>query len=101
MLYQFVLQCITLDLQLTRHELDTHKQSLTNMEAMFQTKVNQMKQELGSANAQGMKLHEEVLSKTQQVKQYKKQVDQLKEELEAYRQQSEVHKEQVCVYVTI
>ena len=46
-------------------------------------------------------LQEDVMSKTQQVKQYKKQIDQLGTEVATYREQAEVHKSQVrgSVYV--
>ena len=41
-------------------------------------------------------LQEEVLCKTQQVKQYKKQVDQYKEEVKAHKQAAEMQIKQVC-----
>ena len=44
-------------------------------------------------------LQEEVLSKTQQVKQYKKQVDQYKEEVKALKQVTEMQMKQVNTYV--
>ena len=41
------------------------------------------------------KLHEDVLAKTQQVKQYKKQVDGLKAEVTKYKSQKPAAKEEV------
>lgn len=38
---------------------------------------------------------EDVMSKTQQVKQYKKQIDQLNSELSVYKEQAAAHKTQV------
>ena len=38
---------------------------------------------------------EDVMSKTQQVKQYKKQIDQLTSEMSVYKEQAAVHKNQV------
>ena len=40
-------------------------------------------------------LQEDVMSKTQQVKQYKKQIDQLGTEVATYKEQAEAHKSQV------
>ena len=38
---------------------------------------------------------EDVMSKTQQVKQYKKQIDQLNSEMSVYKEQAAAHKNQV------
>ena len=93
-------------------ELAQHKDQLANMEQLFKAQQQQHKSQLEQANqlqrsqleevrqqqrqaykqlddaiTNNDKLNDDVLAKTQQVKQYKKQVDGLKTELAKYRSQ--------------
>jgi len=100
------------DFEKVQLQLVQHKEQLENMEQLFQAQQQEHKDQLEQANrlqrtqledvhrqlrkanqqldqavTDNEKLHDDVLAKTQQVKQYKKQVDGLKAEVTKYKSQ--------------
>ena len=106
-----------------QQQLVQHKDKMANMEQLFHAqqreykaqldqsnqlqrtqledvhrRLRQANQQLDQAVTDNEKLNDDVLAKTQQVKQYKKQVDGLKAELTKYKSQRPATKEEVsCV----
>ena len=106
-------------------QLVQHKEQVANMEQVFQAQQQEYKAQLEQANrlqrtqledvhrqlrkanqqldqavTDNEKLNDDVLAKTQQVKQYKKQVDGLKAEVAKYKSQKPATMEEVgCVFV--
>ena len=100
--YQHQLQSVVTQLNLTSQDLLKHKQTLATTETLLHSQIEQLSERLSQRDQQvaaiakgNDRLQEEVLSKTQQVKQYKKQVDQYKEEAKAHKQASEMQIKQV------
>ena len=86
----------------TSQDLKKHKETLATTETLLHSQIEQLSDRLSEKDRQvaaiGVEndhLQEEVLSKTQQVKQYKKQVDQYKQEVGAHKQAAEMQMKQV------
>ena len=97
-------------LNLTSQDLQKHKETLATTELLLHSQIEQLNDHLSERDrqvaaiaAENDHLHEEVLCKTQQVKQYKKQVDQYKEEVKAHKLATEMQIKQVhtCAYRSI
>ena len=110
--YQHQLQSMVTQLNLTSQDLQKHKETLATTETLLHSQIEQLSDRLSERDrqvaaiaAENDRLQEEVLSKTQQVKQYKKQVDQYKEEVKALKQATEMKIKQVhtrtCAYISI
>ena len=106
--YQYQLQSMVTQLNHTSQDLQKHKETLATTETLLHSHIEQLSQRLSEKDRQlaaiakeNDHLQEEVLAKTQQVKQYKKQVDQYKQEVGALKQDSEMKIRQVhtCTYI--
>ena len=92
-------------MQLFQSKQREHRAQLEQANQLQQSQLKEIQRQLRKANQQldqattdNEKLQEDVLAKTQQVKQYKKQVDGLKAELTKYKSQRPATKEEVsCV----
>jgi len=100
--YQHQLQSMVTQLNHTAQDLQKHKETLATTETLLHSQIEQLSerisdkdQQLATIAAENERLQEEVLSKTQQVKQYKKQVDQYKKEVGAHQQATEIKIKQV------
>ena len=81
--------------QLLQAQQQEHKAQLVQANQLQRTQLEDVHQQLYQALTDNEKLNDDVLTKAQQVKQYKKQVDGLKAEKENYKSQ---RKEEVsCV----
>ena len=74
--------------------LYVYAQVYPQLEQLY-AQLSEKDQQVAAVANSNDRLQEEVLSTTQQVKQYKKQVDQYKEEVEANRRCAEIRMEQV------
>ena len=100
--YQHQLQSMVTQLNNTSQDLQKHKETLATTETLLHSQIEQLSerirdkdQQLATIAAENECLQEEVLSKTQQVKQDKKQVDQYKKEVGAHQQATEIKIKQV------
>jgi len=103
--YQHQLQSMVTQLNNTSQDLQKHKETLATTETLLHSQIEQLSDRLSEKDRQvaaigveNDRLQEEVLSKTQQVKQYKKQVDQYKQEVAALKQSAEMQIKQVCTH---
>ena len=121
-------QQVMMDYDTMQLQLVQHKEQVANMDQLFQAQQQEHKAQLEQANrlqrtqleevhrqlkianqqldkavTENDKLNDDVLAKTQQVKQYKKQVDGLKAEVTKYKPQrpaQTIYMEEVgCVFV--
>ena len=90
--------------QLLQTQQQEHKAQLEQANQLQQTQLEDVHQQLKQANQQldqavtdNEKLNEDVLAKTQQVKQYKKQVDGLKAEVMKYKSRVTSNQEVGCM----
>ena len=93
----------TQELEHTKNDLLRHKDTLSTTETLLHSQIDQLSErlcarelEVATFANENQELRQEVLSKTQQVKQYKKQVDQYKEQVGAFTHQAELQIQQVC-----
>ena len=105
--YKHQVESMVKQLSETAQDLQNHKETLATTETVMHSKLEQLSDllceknlEMAAIVAKNDHLQEEVLSKTQQVEQYKKQVDQYKQEVGALKQSAQMEIQQVHTCIT-
>jgi len=105
--YKHQVESMVKQLSETARDLQNHKETLATTETVMHSKLEQLSDllceknlEMAAIVAKNDHLQEEVLSKTQQVEQYKKQVDQYKQEVGALKQSAQMEVQQVHTCIT-
>ena len=83
------------ELESTLCDLQKHKTSLQDTEHLLFSQRKELETEIATLKKAKRQGEQEVMAKTQQVKQYKMMTDKYHDELHALKEQASAHKEQV------